>query len=260
MLNGDEAAALAVATFVSAIVRYTPKFTGRDSLVMAVNDANLAVYEKLRGDGGTTLAAALFSDDGGMWGINVGDSRIYRYNPKSELIQLSIDDTVAGRAEHSRAASFEILRSTEFGARLTQFIGMGRELNSSIVDLSQVSGNGGILLATDGIWKAGHDGFSKIVLQAPNADSIGKRLLRYSNWCGGIDNASVIVVSNPTDIMRKNPVENREYGEANSYVDVWNAYGKLTLFPEVILEKSLSKKDGTVRKSRKRTKLNLPIK
>ena len=92
--EGKAAASHALSAFLAALVSHR-KREPMARLDVAVRDASEWVAQAVRG-GGSTLSAALF-EDGKIFTVNVGDSRIYairRANDDTAIERLTVDDTM----------------------------------------------------------------------------------------------------------------------------------------------------------------------
>jgi serine/threonine protein phosphatase PrpC len=162
-------------------------------LKTAIYIANESIYGRFRGEGGSTLSALLLEQATGQMVIaNVGDSRIYRFNPTkaSSVEQLTVDDTLAARLPQFDGApkgGYDPDRN-----RLIQFIGIGRDLQPSLSRVDVSRQRSGYLLTTDGVHSLGSELLSDIVAHASSAAETTERLITLSNWAGGQDNSTVI--------------------------------------------------------------------
>jgi PPM family protein phosphatase len=186
--RGGDAAFWAVSVFVSRFLR-TAKLETSERLAAAASAANDAVYELLRGRGGATLSAAVVDRQGNIFGVNVGDSRIYGITHSRALVQLSRDDTLAavlGRPE-------ELDQSN----RLVQFIGMGEGIEPH--PITPVRSNfESLLLTSDGAHGAPPEALTLLVRNAGENSEIIRRLIALSDVLGGRDNSTALIL--PTSL------------------------------------------------------------
>ena len=223
MLDGARCARLALAEIVSALVHYD----GPDSkvrLLRAVASANTLVTNEYHGRGGTTLSAVLVAPNGQAWGTNVGDSRIYQYTPNLECKQISVDDTIAGQIQHLRGLrSIEIDR-THFSDHLTQYIGIGEELepHSFEIDISTLESH--YLLTSDGAHGPLSSALIGVATHAPSSTELVQRILHFSKWTGGYDNASIVAFGPipKTALSVERPLH-------RDLIELWDPYSKLEL-------------------------------
>jgi len=113
MLEGSACAAQAISSFFMGCIRHQD-VSLRERLVLATQEANQVVHSLYQGRGGATISAVLFDSSGGMLGVNVGDSRIYKYQ-EGTLEQITVDDTLADLLKNDLQPRNELL----------QFVGMG---------------------------------------------------------------------------------------------------------------------------------------
>ncbi len=195
MEYGGQAASLATSSFLSYIA--TGRDAGLRSLTSkAINYSDERVYELLDGKGGTTLSAILYGSKGCV-GVNVGDSRIYHFDKNKEIKQLTTDDTIEGQINHESERADSWLKPFQGDSRLAQFIGMGGGLEPRILDLSEYFQEGsesGYLITSDGAHYLGNPMLQKITRKSDNMEKIPYRIVMTSEWLGGHDNSSAILV------------------------------------------------------------------
>ena len=182
-------------------------------LSQAVAVANAAVHAKFKGDGGSTLVAALIGGDCKVAWANVGDSRVY-HEMDGKLVRLSTDDTIAGQLGKGREAGPD-------QSKLLQFLGIGNPIEPGLGMIDSPTGQ--VLLASDGVhfldttpW------FEAIVAHAPDPGMCARRLTDLSKACGGPDNASACVMGLVLD------AQEREL-EFSSSLEVWDPFGDLQI-------------------------------
>jgi len=179
MESGKESANLTISTFIQSCV-LNRNLNVEDRLFSGVIDANLLVHNKYDGSGGSTLVAFILDSDGNSKAISVGDSRIYATTDKT-LEQLSKDDTI--KADHMKN-------------QLLQYIGIGDDIEPHLIELPAFNDITKIILTSDGIHRVNADVFEQVILNECSAYKLTNKLIDLSNWCGGYDNASLIVASN----------------------------------------------------------------
>ena len=128
MKDGDIAAAVAASRFLSSLATSWSQPLSR-RLEAAIVSANAAVFEALRGDGGTTLTAIAFSGTTNACAGHAGDSRLYRSTAPGALEQVTTDDTFAGLLGESEPGDFE-------PDGLMQFVGIGASFIPQVIELS----------------------------------------------------------------------------------------------------------------------------
>ncbi len=195
--GGEVAARVAVDAFQGDFSRNQ----SAPGLVAAVQQANLAVWERSRSDPdvrgmGTTLtAAALVSTAEGdrLVVANVGDSRAYRFRG-GELIQLTNDHSVAeelvARGELTEAeAAVHPHRHI-----LTRALGVGPEVEVDAWEIHPVQGDR-YLLSSDGLTnEISADRLATALARTADPQDVAEALVRMANEHGGNDNITVVVV------------------------------------------------------------------
>lgn len=195
MDDGANAASLAISSFLAYIA------TGRDSglkslISKAIIFSNERVYEFLHGKGGTTLSGILYGSKGCV-GVNIGDSRIYYFDKNMEIRQLTTDDTIEGQIKQESEKADGWLNPFEGDNRLAQFIGMGEGLEPRIIDLSeyfQKERESRFLITSDGAHYLGNPMLQRIIKKSNKIKEIPYRIVTTSDWLGGHDNSTAILV------------------------------------------------------------------
>ncbi len=188
MADGGGAATIATSNFVAAVVE---SFDGDlDRLEDAAEDANMAVFERYRGRGGATLAAAIFSPAGDVWVVHCGDCRVYARAPGLPISLLTRDDTVAGLDADADLES-------EMDNRLMNFLGIGAGFMPT---LSKRKPRPGAiwLLSSDGAHLIGRREIESTLDAGDDAADAARRLIAAAAADGGSDNATVIVIAPET--------------------------------------------------------------
>lgn len=187
MKEGADCARMALSGFVAALI-FSAEFNLEDRIRSALETANQMVFERFRGKGGTTISAIITSQMNEAVAFNVGDSRIYEFSPKRSIKQISIDDTLGGALAQLGSG-----RPSDNSNQLIQFLGMGGGLlEPHIMPLSPFAEDKGYILATDGAYHLPVEVFEAIVHHAGSSNEIVQRLIKSSEWVGGLDNATVI--------------------------------------------------------------------
>jgi serine/threonine protein phosphatase PrpC len=214
MIDGHECASLAVASFLSNCIK-NRNISIKDRLLKAVNSANSDIYLEYKGKGGATLSAFILDNNGGFGAINVGDSRTYAII-KNELVQISTDDTIAGQLKQDNDRSL-------LNNNLLQYLGIGEELEPHFLDFPELKDISKIILTSDGVHFIEHKILQAILLQNEDSAELSQRLISLSKWCGGNDNASVLLFN---DIgLQHFLIDKVQTGS----VQIWDAFGDLQL-------------------------------
>lgn len=187
-------------------------------LKSATEDANNYIYSQYSGAGGATLSAVLVTNYEAFW-ANVGDSRVYQLQ-KQNLVQLSVDDTVAGQLK-------DYIPNDSLPANnILQFIGMGKEIIPHVEPINLSLGVE-MLLTSDGVHYVDRLVMNKIVNNARDVAVCAKRLIDLSKWCGGHDNSSAIFISLAPQLggHQADMLSNE-----SNICEVWDPYGELHIY------------------------------
>jgi serine/threonine protein phosphatase PrpC len=228
MIDGGKCADIAVSEFLDSLVRNADR-TLTDSLRQAALEANQAVFRAYRGRGGTTLSAALFTEtESGA--VSIGDTRIYEISRSKDIVQVSVDDTIAGEVRRFHGNDRPASDLEAFSNRLAQYIGMGDGLEPRTYLLRP--GNNWYLICSDGVQAIPENTVQKVIFSADTVQAIANRLIHLSVWCGGEDNASAICFG----LDPAKPIFAVEKNRA-SRLEIWDSFGSievlfLTLKPE----------------------------
>tara|TARA_R110002050_G_scaffold292608_1_gene448109 strand:- start:9526 stop:10722 length:1197 start_codon:yes stop_codon:yes gene_type:complete len=214
MVDGKGCAELAVSSFISSCIR-NRKLHVKERLLKAVYSSNDAVYKKYQGEGGATLSAFILDSDMQLEAINVGDSRIY-VTSSNKFEQVTIDDTIAGQLANESLAS-------EMSHRLLQHIGIGPSIEPHSIELPDINSISKILLTSDGVHYIAHETLKSVISPSLPPLELSKRLIHVAKWCGGHDNASVLLLTNLPSLFSSD--ENAYTGT----VDIWDPYGDVQL-------------------------------
>lgn len=208
--DGAKCAEIALAALFSEAISGSFAST-TDRLEAAVNAANRAVYQYAGGQGGSTLSAILLENEIEVIAANVGDSRIYSFSASndSELARLTVDDSL----EEAVGG---------YGRDLLQFIGMGPELRPHLCQITKIPDQ--LIVTTDGIHNVDHTLLLAIIRHSPSLRSTAERLTAIARWHGGLDNASLAVLS-PQAFMAT-PSSN-----GHEFLQLWDPYGSLDIIP-----------------------------
>lgn len=195
--SGDAAATIAIAALIGQLAQLRQRLPLGQLLPNLIRAADDAVREALQGRGTTTASVLIASSSGQAAAANIGDSRIYSWNPSTEsLQQVSIDDTMERELADLPVKDASILDARGLRGRLSQAIGEGERdsmgLRIAVFDSDRFPR--GAFLATDGAWKADVAGLELIVRNAGTASDAVRRTISFALWTGGSDNISVIAI------------------------------------------------------------------
>lgn len=186
----------------------------------AVDHSNMAVYEHLRGAGGSTLVTLLIHESGKAFWSSVGDSRVYLVSD-GQVSQISTDDTIAGQLKKQSAPAHE-------QSKLLQFVGMGEGLEVHVGELA-IAKETQAFLTSDGIhFLAGaSDWLSALIVHSPDVATCARRLVDVSKWCGGQDNASVVALPLDVDFSA-------DPAPLDPCIEVWDSFGEVRFLVEEV--------------------------
>lgn len=201
-MGDSEGSALAgqttVDTFVAGIGAARGKI-GPESVRAAVSAAQDQVVELGRHDvglAGCTLTAMLEGEDGALWIVQLGDSRVYRF--RDDLLELlTVDHTMAwlGVAHGLYALDSPQARAARYN--LTRYVGHAARPEPDV--LSIVAAPGDVyMLCSDGIAEqVPYPRIREILRLHIDPDAMVERMLGAADVAGGQDNATAIVLRTP---------------------------------------------------------------
>lgn len=213
MRDGAQCAALAVSAALDAVRRLANSGAPPTEWVTnAMSSAHKAVQTAYSGAGGATLVLLIATQKEGIYWASVGDSRLYVSNG-DVLVQVSTDDTIAGQL--GRSAGSDINQG-----KLLQYIGMEDPLEFEVSKLI-CSSNDTAILTTDGVHflASGMDVMSSVVRHSPDIGATARRLTELARWTGGLDNATVALISLDTTLYESPPTY--------ACLDIWDPFGEI---------------------------------
>jgi serine/threonine protein phosphatase PrpC len=219
MTDGRECACLAISHFLSSCVQNTNSPL-QERIIVAVENANNAIFKKYTGIGGSTLSSFIADSKYGLIAVNVGDSRIYSIH-NNQILQLTVDDTISGQLAKNNKNFY---RNNE----LLQYIGMGKAIEPNIINFSTDTVLTDILLTSDGVHFMNKDTMKAIITHSTDYALTIKRLTELAKWHGGYDNASAIIVTKPLSLL-----ESKSNFDPKM-VEVWDAFGEIQFISDTI--------------------------
>ncbi|WP_434779072.1 PP2C family protein-serine/threonine phosphatase [Neisseria sp. Ec49-e6-T10] len=210
MPNGTECASLAVSSFISSCIQ-NRNLNVDERLLKATYEANQSVFNKYEGNGGATLSAFIYDNDGNTSAVNIGDSRIYCFTGHN-VTQLSVDDTIAGQLK-------QLENPSEMSYKLLQYVGIGDEIEVHQISLPNILSIKKLLLTSDGVHSLPIPTFNTLVAQDISSFELAKRLISVSSWSGGSDNSTTIVISELSTLLSNNT------DIATGTVQLWDSNG-----------------------------------
>lgn len=195
---GDYASAYAIARLKELLQKVQEKTTS-ELFEWAFQVVNYEIFEKGYSRPeyygmGTTLVACTVDESGMLTAANVGDSRLYVYNSKKGIRQITKDHSYV----EELVRKGQITRDSELYHQsknvITRAIGAAENVKTDIFQLELEPGEQ-ILLCSDGLTNMVPDHVISLFLAVP--DSLENRaasLIREANHAGGTDNISVVIV------------------------------------------------------------------
>jgi len=204
---GDVAATLATAAFLGRLQSTVGRRMLEGLLVELIHFTDDAVRTELRGKGTTTMSIVLATDSGEVAAANVGDSRIFSWQPGRGLAQVSTDDTMENEFRNLPLKNSAVLDAKGLRGTLSQAIGdadHGYE-RLRVATFSKHLFSEGAILASDGTWKGNESTFSAVAQNATNSVEVVRRALAVATWSGGSDNASIVAIDNLATFAKGGP-------------------------------------------------------
>lgn len=166
-------------------------------ILRAIDTANALLFKTAKKDPdlngcGTTLVCAMINE-GVLYVSNVGDSRLYVISDHIEQITQdhSYVEEMVKQGRMVRGSRDYISNKNI----ITRAIGIGKVVQTDSFEI-ELKGNETILLCTDGLSNMLDDeDIYRIVKESGSIDSAAKTLISTANERGGVDNVSVVLVS-----------------------------------------------------------------
>jgi PPM family protein phosphatase len=263
LIDGGQAASEAVAAFVSVIAVLDAPL--QEAVSKAVDSANLAVFERLKGRGGTTLTA-IVTQGREAWCAHVGDSRLYTYGPDG-LALLTQDDTIQGAIQAHDGSGDE----DQLDNRLLQFVGIGESITPHVFSVPIVEDHIWII-TSDGAHGIGRKAFESLIEGSRGASDMARRMVFVADALNVKDNASIAamrqsrssdqgVALNGTTVTVSSPTQSLEIWFSESFEEQTqyrardqDAQAQTPLqvppLPELSLRKISTVKSKTVRRAK----------
>ena len=199
---GSTASALAAESFVEHLKTCLSQ-NKRAAASTIVHDAaayaNLRVYDRAftdpdcRGMGTTLVAAAVFGTTAAI--VNVGDSRAYLFNTKSELYRITRDHSLVAEMLARGKITTEQAENHPRKNVITRALGMDSTVKLDVF-VQQLEQGDRLLLCTDGLSNQLSDAELALMLQElRDPEECCKRLLDIALVRGAPDNVTVAILS-----------------------------------------------------------------
>ncbi|QGR08112.1 hypothetical protein CTZ24_17445 [Pantoea phytobeneficialis] len=250
---GDIAASIAISSILTKLSKNHSKTPLKEQLTTIIQETDNLIRKILSGRGSTTLSLFLASSTGDIISINIGDSRVFSWQPiTKQLKQVSIDDTLENELAHLKLKDASALREMKLGGTLSQALG---EKNRSEYDLNfnfyhKENFPEGVILASDGAWKESESAFKKIIINSPNHE-VARRVVVSSTWLGGGDNTSIITI--PSLITLQQEIESSRLSVYSNTLSLWCGDFKAKFISPVTVPSNEAKKANYKKSNKKIT-------
>lgn len=197
--DGSEVASLVAAeAAVEQLIALREESVGANlAFVSAFAAANQAVLDAGDPPSACTLIAAMVDESTIVVG-NVGDSRAYWIGDDSSCLLLSTDDSMA-QARIMLGMTRESAEQSSQAHAITKWLGRDSGNYSPSVITHQPTGNGWLLLCTDGLWNYASSPeemsalFSTHLAIGASPAQLTESLVAWANEQGGRDNITVVL-------------------------------------------------------------------
>lgn len=194
---GDQAATLAIVSIFINLAQQQGSPLLNELAADVIRRADDHVRTQLKGRGATTLVMLLGTASGHMVCANVGDSRAYSWDPtSSKLNQVTTDDTIENELRALPGNPEALIKAHGLRGRLSQALGEGGRTADElrIQTYAKEYFRHGAVLGSDGLWRVAKD-FNAAVANATTPTDAIRRAIALASWVGGVDNASMIAMS-----------------------------------------------------------------
>jgi serine/threonine protein phosphatase PrpC len=195
---GEIASQIAASTVEEVMLDSSSEFSVEDLLRLAVEKANLRVYETQRLKAeyrgmGSTLTALTFQD-GRYYVAQVGDSRAYLFR-KQALVQLTKDHSLVWPLYESGILTKDQISRHPQKNLITRSIGTHPQVEPDIQSGASFAGDI-YLLCSDGLTDVLLDGDIQQILSSGVKDpaALAEQFINAANAGGGPDNVTTVVV------------------------------------------------------------------
>jgi serine/threonine protein phosphatase PrpC len=193
-VQGERAAALACASLVADISASNEAVTAEMALSHAIEEAHKTVCSSFENRSSTTLVAFLIKGENAAIGW-VGDSRAYQLG--RDIALCTRDDTLKSALEMAGNLGEEL--NDEFADRLSQAIGGDFKVKPNLMAWPLDPGDD-CLLCSDGVWKPLGTSLRELIANCSDRSELTRRLLLASDWHGGKDNATAIIIPSTLEL------------------------------------------------------------
>ena len=164
-----------------------------------IKKANILICQRIRETGlkrmGTTcVIACIYGNKAKIY--NIGDSRAYLLR-NTELIQISVDDTVVMSMVENGEITLEEAAAHKDRHKITQHLGIFEEEFSIETHTSEeivLGTNDKLLLCSDGLTEMVSSERIEYILSSNDSEKAAKKLVAEALNNGGVDNTTVLVI------------------------------------------------------------------
>ena len=201
--GGETAARIAADVYLDVVAAHTSgSWNTQQLLQMATKAANQMIRESaarnvcLEGMG-TTATVILINDSIGTC-CHVGDSRAYLVRD-GQLRQLTEDHNMVTELAREGILLENASLQKNFTRLLRRALGPSRFVEPELFQI-EIRPQDRILLCTDGISKYFNDETDQFLLTVTDIEEIAQFMVNHANACGGLDNASLVVIGGPNQM------------------------------------------------------------
>lgn len=167
----------------------------RFMLRAAIENANLAIHEKARGDEalrsmGTTIVA-LYVFNGSAWVANVGDSRLYRMRDGT-LTQITEDHSLINEYLKLNLLTGDQAKAFPMKNIIVRALGLAEWVEVDTFEIELAAGDL-YLLCSDGLSDLVQEEDISEILARDDRDGTAERLVQAALAAGGLDNITVLL-------------------------------------------------------------------
>lgn len=189
---GEVASKLAVDTVISVLEGIKENY--KESLILAIKEANEIVFEKATGEQsgmGTTIDICICDKDKIYLG-HVGDSRVYAIR-EGKAIRITEDHSYVEMLVQKGEITADEAKDYPMKNMITKAIGVSKSIEGDFYEFA-LKRDDKILLCTDGLTNMlSDDEIVKVISESENVDIATDALVEKANAAGGKDNITVIV-------------------------------------------------------------------
>jgi protein phosphatase len=193
-IQGGRCAELALCSVLDGLLR-----NDSDDLATSMQEAtlaaNAAIGSAFQNRGGTTFTGLLHSGTNRLDLVHVGDCRGWRIQPGFSTPELLTEDhNLAAQLARKAGKDANPDDYEHFASQLTQCMGMGGDITPQSCQL-EAGEETAFLLSSDGLHCIGSESIAGLAAGSGGLANIAEQLLQASHETGGVDNASLALVT-----------------------------------------------------------------